>query len=47
MKSQWNSKMKPDGNTMTKLSEDPFESFNTSTGAYVLKAAYSAYGPKK
>ena len=47
LKAHSNSKVKPDGNTMTKLSEDPFESFNTSTGAYVLKAAYSAYGPKK
>lgn len=41
-----NSTVKPSGQTMPKLDEDPFESFDTTTGAYVLKAAYSAYGPK-
>ena len=41
-----NSTAIPAANTMTKLDESPFESFDTATGAYTLKAAYSAYGPR-
>lgn len=41
-----NSKVKPDANTLSKLAENPFTSFNTTTGAYVLKDAYKAYGPQ-
>lgn len=41
-----NSKVVPSDNTLTKLEESPFESFSTSDGSYVLKAAYSAYGPQ-
>ena len=42
-----NSTAKANPNTVDKLSEDPFSSFNTTTGAYVLKAAYAAYGPQR
>ncbi|MBQ9892845.1 MAG: hypothetical protein IJM35_06790 [Bacteroidales bacterium] len=41
-----NSTVVPEGNTMAKLEEDPFESFNTGTGDYTLKAAYASYGPR-
>ena len=42
-----NSKAIPEVNTLTKLGEDPFVSFNTSSGSYSLKADYAAYGPQK
>lgn len=40
-----NSTAKANPNTVSKLDEDPFSSFDPATGAYVLKAAYSSYGP--
>ena len=42
-----NSKAIPEVNTLTKLGEDPFASFDTSSGNYSLKADYAAYGPQK
>ena len=42
-----NSVVKLDPNRLTKLTSDPFESFNTATGAYTLKEAYKSYGPQK
>ena len=40
-----NSTVKASPNTVSKLDENPFTSFDSATGAYVLKAAYSSYGP--
>lgn len=37
----------PAENTMSKLDSDPFTSFNTATGEYVLNSAYTSYGPQK
>lgn len=42
-----NSTVKPADNTLPKLDEDPFASFDTATGSYVLKAAYATCGPRK
>ncbi|MBQ7268863.1 MAG: hypothetical protein IJS62_03295 [Bacteroidales bacterium] len=33
-------------NALSNEAEDPFESFDTTTGAYTLKAAYKTYGPQ-
>lgn len=33
-------------NALSNAAENPFTSFNTTTGAYVLKDAYKAYGPQ-
>lgn len=42
-----NSTVKPADNTLPKLDADPFESFDSATGSYVLKPAYATYGPRK
>ena len=42
-----NSVVKLDPNRLTKLSFDPFESFDPASGAYTLKEAYKSYGPQK
>lgn len=40
-----NSTAKANPNTVSKLDEDPFSSFDPATGVYVMKAAYTSYGP--
>lgn len=42
-----NSTVKPADNILPKLDADPFESFDSATGSYVLKPAYATYGPQK
>lgn len=42
-----NSTVKPADNTLSKLDGDPFASFDTATGSYVLKSEYATYGPRK
>lgn len=42
-----NSTVKPEPNRIDKLAENPFESFDTASGAYVLKEAYASYGPQR
>jgi hypothetical protein len=37
----------PTDNALAKLDSDPFTSFNTATGEYVLSSAYTSYGPQK
>lgn len=41
-----NSTVKPEPNTLGKADEDPFESFDTATGTYRLKTAFTTYGPR-
>jgi hypothetical protein len=36
----------PDSNVISKLDSDPFTSFDTTTGSYVLNAVYTAFGPQ-
>lgn len=37
----------PENNIITKLDADPFTSFDSATGAYVLSGTYAGYGPLK
>ena len=39
-------KLNPEGNELSRMAADPFESFDATAGTYVLKEDYAAYGPQ-